>query len=272
MGASGGIQGVQYLFNVAPSDGTYIGTSNAGPIAEQKMGMLKVNYDVGKFRWVGSLTTGDTVCAVWRESPIKSLDDARSQDVPMASTGATSAPTRATLMVANLLGVRFRPVPGYDGGTSLLAIERQEVEGSCTTLGSLRTTRPDWIRNGQLRVLVQVSMTKDPEFPEAPRLYDLLTDDEHKKMLEFLLAPYEFNNPIILPPGTGDDALAAWRKAFQAAVTDEQYLAEAATRLQKITPRSGEEVESLVSKMLATPQRTVDLVKAATDIKAQKSR
>lgn len=272
MGASGGIQGVQYLYNLALSDGSYIGTSNAGPIAEPMMGQVRVNYDIGKFRWVGSLTTGDTVCAVWHGSAIKSLDDARTRDVPMASTGATSAPTRATLMTAHLLGVRFRPVPGYDGGTSLLAIERQEVEGSCTTLGSLRTTRPDWIKNGQLRLLVQVSMNKDPEFPDTPRLYDLISNDEHKQMLDFLLAPYEFNNPLILPPGTKDDAVAAWRTAFEKAMQDKDYLAEAASRLQKIAPKSGPEVEGLVRQMLSTPERIIDLVKNATDIGLTRSR
>lgn len=272
MGASGGIQGVQYLYNVAPSDGSYIGTTNAGPIAEPMMGHVRVNYDVGKFRWIGSLTTGDTVCAVWHGSTIRSLDDARNRDVPMASTGATSAPTRATLMTAHLLGVRFRPVPGYDGGTSLLAIERQEVEGSCTTLGSLRTTRPDWIKNGQLRLLVQVSMNKDPEFPDTPRLYDLIENEEHKRMLDFLLAPYEFNNPIMLPPGAKDDAVGVWRTAFDKSMQDKQYLAEASSRLQKITPKSGAEVEKLVQQMLSTPDKIIDLVKKATDIGITRNR
>lgn len=266
MGASGGIQGVQYLYNIAPPDGTYVGTTNAGPIAEPMMGQVRVSYEVGKFKWVGSLTTGDTVCAVWHGSEIKSLDDARARDVPMASTGATSAPTRATLMTAHLLGVRFRPVPGYDGGTSLLAIERGEVEGSCTTLGSLRTTRPDWIKNRQLRLLVQVSMNKDPEFPDTPRLSDLISNEEHRQMLEFLLAPYEFNNPIMLPPGTRDDVVAVWRTAFDKAVQDQQYLADAASRLQKITPKNGPEVDALVRQMLATPEQIIERVKQATDI------
>ena len=61
MGASGGLQGVQYLYNVAAGDGTFIGTTNAGPVSEPLMGQVKVNYDIAKFKWVGSLTTGDTV-------------------------------------------------------------------------------------------------------------------------------------------------------------------------------------------------------------------
>ena len=267
MGASGGLQGVQYLYNVAAGDGTFIGTTNAGPVSEPLMGQVKVNYDVARFRWIGSLTTGDTVCAVWHQSSIKTIDDARKRDVPMASTGATSAPTRATLMAAYLLGAHFKPIPGYDGGTSLLAIERREVDGSCTTLGSLRTTRPDWIANRQLRILVQVSMTKDPEFPDVPRLVDLIANEEHKQMLEFMLIPYEFNNPLMLPPGASDEALKVWRTAFSKAVRDPDYLADAGKRLQKITPKSGDEVEALVNKMLTTPPAIIKRVIETTDIK-----
>jgi tripartite-type tricarboxylate transporter receptor subunit TctC len=266
MGASGGIQGVQYMGSVAPRDGTYIGTTNAGPIAEPMMGQVKVTYNVADFRWIGSLTQGDTVCAVWHGSSIRTIYDARRRDVPMASTGATSAPTRATLMTAHVLGLRFKPIPGYDGGTALLAIERGEVEGSCTTLGSLRTTRPEWVKNGQLRLLVQVSMTKDRDFADVPRLMDLISDERQKQMLEFLLLPYEFNNPLMLPPGAPDDALAVWRKAFQEAVADEAYLAEASARLQKISPHSGKDVEALVARMLATPPDIIEGVKQVTDI------
>ena len=266
MGASGGIQGVQYLGSVAPRDGAYIGTTNAGPIVEPMMGQVKVTYKVADFRWIGSLTRGDTVCAVWGQSPIRSIQDARERDVPMASTGATSAPTRATLLTAHLLGVKFRPIPGYDGGTALLALERGEVEGTCTTLGSLRTTRPEWVRAGQLRLLVQVSLTKDPAFESVPRLMDMLSDHNEKRMLQFLQSPYEFNNPLMLPPGAPDEALTLWRSVFQKAVADEGYLADAAARLQNIAPRTGPEVEALVAQMLATPQDVIERVKLITDI------
>lgn len=257
MGASGGLQGVQYFYTLAAKDGSSVATTNAGSISEPLMGRVKVTYDVRKFNWIGSLTRGDTVCAVWHGSGLKTIDDARSRDVPMSATGATSAPMRSTLAVANLLGVRFRPVAGYDGGTSLLAIERGEVEGTCTTLGSLRTTRPEWIRDGTLRLLVNVSMSVDPEFPKVPRLIDLLDSEEDRRVLEFVMLPYEFNNPLILPPGTPADAITAWRKAFQMAVQDPDYLAQAASRLQTILPRSGPEVEALVTRMYATPEKII---------------
>ncbi len=266
MGASGGLQGVQYLYNVAAQDGSALGTTNAGPISEPLMGQIRVNYDIAKFRWAGSITRGDTVCALRKGAAAQTLDDVRRIETPMAATGATSAPTRTALLMNALIGAKFKPAPGYDGGTSLLAVERGEVDGLCTTLGSLRTTRPQWLENGSLRVVVQVSLTADPQFPQAPRAIDLVSSDEPRKMLEWFQAPYEFNNPVFLPPGASDEALQAWRAAFDAAVRDPDYRAEAAARLQRVLPHTGAEVAALVTQFLATPRDIVERVVAATDL------
>ena len=270
MGASGGLQGVQYLFNVAAKDGTAIGTTNAGPISEPLMGQIKVNYDLKQFKWVGSLTRGDTVCAVWHGSQAKSLEDARVREFAMSATGATSAPTRSALLMNALLHTRFKPVPGYDGGSALLAIERQEVDGTCTTLGSLRTTRPEWLKSGQLQVLLQVAMDTDPEFPDAPGVADLVTDPQQRKMLEWFLIPYEFNNPIILPPGVNSDVITIYRTAFDKAVRDPQYLLDAKRLSQRIVPHTGAEVEDLVGRLLGADPETIRRVIEATDLKSAK--
>ena len=188
----------------------------------------------------------------------------------MSSTGATSAPTRSALLMNHLLGTKFKPVPGYDGGTSLLAIERGEVDGTCTTLGSLRTTRPEWIREGSLRLLLQVALEKDPEFPHIPGVADLVKDADQRKLLEWFLIPYEFNNPLFLPPGSPDDVLAVYRRAFEAAVSDPEYLKQAALLLQKVRPHSGLEVEALIGQLLDADSKTIRGVVEATDLKIKK--
>ena len=55
-------------------------TTNAVRISEPLIGQIKVNYDLKQFKWVGSLTRGDTVCAVWHASQARSLEDARLHD------------------------------------------------------------------------------------------------------------------------------------------------------------------------------------------------
>ncbi|MGE5539023.1 MAG: Bug family tripartite tricarboxylate transporter substrate binding protein [Gemmatimonas sp.] len=265
MPGAGGVQAVAYLYNIAPKDGTAIGTTNAGPVSEPLIGGKQLNYDLRKLRWIGSLVKGDTVCAMWHESPVKSLDDALKREVTISATGATSAPTRTALLLDAILHTKFRPIAGYDGGSSLLALERGEVDGTCMTLGSLKTTRPQWLSEKKLVPIVQVALDPIPEYPDVPRAFDLATNADDKAALEFLMLPYEFGNPYYLPAEASDDALATYRRAFDAAMKDPAYLADSEKRRQTPQPRTGAEVEKLVARLFATAQPIIDRTIKATD-------
>lgn len=260
----GGVQGVQRLFNVASKDGTSIGTTPAGPIKEPLMGSGQVNYDLRQFGWIGSLTNEDTVCLVWHTSSIKTLDDARKHEVPISATGAASNSTIGPLLLNDLLGTRFKPISGYDGGTSMLAIERGEVDGRCTTLNSLRTAQPHWLEKNLIRVLLVVSSVDDPKYASVPRARELLKSDADRDAFDFFQAPDGIQNPYMLPPNTPPDILALYRKAFDATVKDPDYLAEAEKRRQNVAPQNGEFVQKTIASMYATPPAVIERVKKAT--------
>jgi tripartite-type tricarboxylate transporter receptor subunit TctC len=265
MPGGGGIQAVQTLYNVAPGDGTALGSTPPGPIKEPFLGTVgAVNYDLRKFHWIGNLASSITACSVWHASPVKSLEDAKTQTVTIASTGSQSSPTTNSLFVNSLLGTKFNPIAGYDGGTSLLAIERGEADGTCVSLGSLRTTRPDWLRDGKLRVIIQVSSAKDPDFPDSPRLSDFLKTDADRQALDFFSAPDDIQYPYMLPPGASAEIVTLYRKAFDAAVREPTYLAEAKQRRQEIVPHAGIEVQRIIAAMYETPKNVVDRVIQAT--------
>lgn len=265
MPGGGGAQAVQYLYNVAAKDGTAIGTTNAGPVSEPQLGGMKVNYDIGKFRWIGSLAKGNTVCAAWHSSSFKNLEDVKAREMTIASTGATSAPARAAWLMNALIGTKIKPISGYNGGTALLAIERGEVDGTCITLNSLLSTRPQWIRDNQLRLLFFVAMEQDKGYEQVPLALNEIKSPEDRLALEFYLLPYEFNNPFMLPPGVSDDVLNVYRQAFERAVKDPEYLAEAEKRGQPIKTENGQRVSEYVEKMLTMPQAIIDRTKAAID-------
>jgi tripartite-type tricarboxylate transporter receptor subunit TctC len=265
MPGGGGIQAVQTLYNVAPGDGTALGSTPPGPIKEPFLGTIgAVNYDLRKFHWVGNLASSITACSVWHRSPVKTLDDAKARTVTIASTGAQSSPTTNALFVNSLLGTKFNPISGYDGGTSLLAIERGEADGTCVSLGSLRTTRPDWLREGKIRVIIQVSSAKDPAFPDAPRVSDFLKTDADRQALDFFTAPDNIQYPYMLPPGASAPMVELYRKAFDAAVKDPTYLAEAKQRRQEIVAHTGADVQKIIAGMYATPKSVIDRVIQAT--------
>lgn len=265
MPGGGGAQAVQYLYNIAPRDGTAIGTTNAGPVSEPQLGGMKANYDIGKFRWVGSLAKGNTVCAAWHTTSFKTIEDVRAREMIIASTGATSAPARTAWLMNTVIGTKMKPVSGYTGGTALLAIERGEVDGTCTTLNSLLSTRPQWIRDGQLRLLFFVAMKQDKGYEQVPLALNEIKSADDRLALEFYLLPYEFNNPLMLPPDVSDDILNAYRQAFERAVADREYLIEAEKRGQPVGAESGRRVSEYVERMLTMPQSIIDRTKSAID-------
>jgi tripartite-type tricarboxylate transporter receptor subunit TctC len=265
MPGAGGAQAVQYLYNVAPRDGSAIGSTNAGPIAQPFLETSPITYELNKMHWIGSLARGNTVCAVWHTVDVKSLADARKKVVTVASTGARSAPTRSALLMNSFMGTQFKPISGYTGGTSLLALERGEVDATCTTLNSLRTTRPQWLAEGKLRILVHVAMEVDDEYKDVPRAIDFVENPLDKAALDFFLLPYEFNNPYYLPPGVPAESVVSWRKAFDETMKDPAYAAETKKRLQEVEPKSGEAVEKLVQQMYATPLDVVKRTISASD-------
>jgi tripartite-type tricarboxylate transporter receptor subunit TctC len=267
MPGGGGIQAVQYLYNVAPHDGTAFGTTPPGPLKEPFLGVTgKVNYDLRKFHWIGNLTTSITACSVWHDSPAKTIQDAMKREVTIAGTGAQSAPTTTALFLNHLIGTKFNPISGYTGGTSLLAMERGEVDGTCVSVGSLRTTRPNWFAEKKIRVLVLVSTLTDPGLPSVPRVADFLKTDADRQELTFFAAPDQIQYPYMLPPGVSGEVIAAYQRAFDAAVKDPAYLADAKKRRQDIEANDGAHVQSVIASMYGTPKSIVDRVVCATTV------
>ena len=262
----GGVQGVQRLYNVMPHDGTAIATTPAGPIKEPLMGNSEVNYDLRKFKWIGSLTKEDTMCLVWNTSPVKTLDDAKKREVTLSATGTASNSTLGPYLMNDLLKTKFKPISGYDGGTSMLAVERGEVDGRCTTLSTVRTSQPRWISEKLVRGLIALSNIRDVAFPDTPRLIDLLKNDSERQALTFFQAPDEIQDPFFLPPQTPDDIVSVYRGAFVATMHDRDYLADADKRHQALVPRPGEEVQATIEAMYATPPAVIERVKRATAI------
>ena len=67
----------------------------------------------------------------------------------------------------------------------------------------------------------------------------------------------------IAPPGTPADRIEILRKAFDQAVKDPEFLADAERMRIAIAPLSGEKVQELVTKLYATPKDVVVEAKRA---------
>jgi hypothetical protein len=153
-------------------------------------------------------------------------------------------------------------IAGYDPGAGLnLALESREVEGICgLSWSTLKASRPDWIREQKLNVILQMAFDKLPELADVPSALDLVSDATHRQILELILIRQEMGRPYVAPPGVPADRVAALRAAFDATMKDAEFLAEAQRLQLEIDPLTGAQVAALLAKAYGAPR---DVVKRA---------
>ncbi len=260
MAGAGGIEAAQHTYNIASRDGLSIGLLGPGPIGHPFLSPQKVNYDLLKFNWIGSITAGATSCFVNRSTPILNLEDAQKKEVSISVTGIDSGGSRVARLINGLIGTKFKTIAGYNGtADTMLAVERVETDGSCLSFGSLRTSGA--LDRGFLRILIQATVgEKEQGFENVPSLLDLVKTDADRQAITLLLTPYEIQNIFMLPPDVPQPMVELWRKAFDQAIRDPAYLKEAERLQQQIAPHTGAEVAEMIQKMASTPATVRDRV------------
>jgi tripartite-type tricarboxylate transporter receptor subunit TctC len=242
-----------YVYNVAPKDGTTLATADQSLAVAQVMGE-KLQFDVTKFNFIGNPSSENNTTVAWHTSPVKTIEDAKKQEVPVGATGGSTSSQYPRAMNA-VLGTKFKVILGYPGGNDInLAMERGEVSGrGSNSWASWKATRPDWLKEKKINILVQIGLTKAPDLPDVPLLMDLASNPEDKAVLKLLSAPSAIGRPIFTTPGVPEDRVKALRAAFDATIKDPHFLDEAKKAGLEVDPVSGEEMQKIVNDIVATP-------------------
>ena len=79
-------------------------------------------------------------------------------------------PETTPLIYNALIGTKFKIVNGYNGTTDIaLAMERREVDGiGDWSWSSLKMSRPDWLKDQRVHILLQGALTKKSRIAERP--------------------------------------------------------------------------------------------------------
>jgi hypothetical protein len=175
-------------------------------------------------------------------------------------------------MLNNMTGSKIRLVSGYPGTREItLAIEKGEVKGLCGfSWSSLQAQRPDWLKSGFIRVIVQEHDKGHPDITKmgVPLAVDFARTPENRRVMELIYSSETFGRPYMMSPGVPADRVAALRKAFMETLRDPELLAEARRIGLVIDPISGEELQALAEKLFATPVAIVEQAKQALIYKA----
>jgi tripartite-type tricarboxylate transporter receptor subunit TctC len=243
-----------YVYNVAPKDGTTLATGDQSLAVAQVMGE-KLQFDVTKFNFIGNPSAENNTTVTWHTSPVKTIEDAKKQEVPVGATGGSTSSQYPRAMNA-VLGTKFKVILGYPGGNDInLAMERGEVSGrGSNSWASWKATRPDWLKEKKINILVQIGLTKAPDLPDVPLLMDLATNPEDKAVLKLLSSPSAIGRPIFTTPGVPEDRVKALRAAFDATIKDPHFIEEAKKAGLEVDAVSGEELQKIVNDIVATPE------------------
>ncbi len=261
MPGASGIKAANWLYAVAPKDGSVIGTFNKSMPFYEVTATANANYRSNLFNWIGSSTWSNNLVVVTARTGVKTIEDAKQRVITMGSIGAGGTMSTYPLMLNNTIGTRFKLVQGYAGGQMVdLAMERGEVDGRGSyTWADLKARRADWLKQGKLNVLVQFGLEREHDLPDAPVPAELARDDRERAAFSFISADIAVGKPFVLPPGVPRDRIDALRKAFDETMRDPAYLADARSVEAEVKPTSGEKLRAVVAAIIATPPDILDL-------------
>jgi len=262
MPGAGSRTAATWVYGLAPRDGTVLATADQSLALQQAAGDQRIQFDTTKFIYIGNPNIENNTTATWHASGIKTIDDAKRREVTMGATGGSTSSQYPKAMNA-LLGTRFKIILGYPGGNDInLAMERGEVDGrGSNSWSSWKTTRPHWIAEKKINILVQIGLAKAPDLPDVPLLMDLAANDQDRLLLRILSASTHIGRPIFTTPDAPPERIEALRKAFDAMISDPAFLEQAKRENFDIDAASGEALQKLVAEMVTIPKEQVERLK-----------
>jgi hypothetical protein len=260
MEGAGSVRASNYVYSVAPKDGTVIAAVNQNMPMYQMLGGAGAHFNAAEINWLGSMAYSNGTLYTWHQSGIKTLADAKSRDVILGGAGTTSDSYIYPTLVNGLLGTRFKVINGYAGTKEIhLALERGEVMGrGGNTWASLTSSNQDWVEQKKIYLLVQIGFKSEPEITQVPLLIDLVKTPEEKQIVTVVTLPTALGYTNWLAPEVPAGRMKLLREAYDATMKDKAFLEEAGKHAMMIRPQTGAEIEVLIKQAAAAPKPVLE--------------
>jgi tripartite-type tricarboxylate transporter receptor subunit TctC len=249
MPGAGSLRAANYVWEVAPKDGTALGLITQTVALEEALGTPGVRYKAAEFNWVGRVTSNVEVSLASAKSPVKNIEDLKRIEMTTAGSGPGLASVVYPTVLNHVIGTKFKIISGYAGSNeSLLALERGEVEGALTSLNSLKTTQKDWVDSKKVNLLVQFGDKRHVDLPDVPAVVELGKTEEDKQVLALYASGAVVGRAILAPPNMPPARLKALQDGFQAMLKDPEFLAEIEKNKIEFDPASGDAIKKVVAE------------------------
>jgi len=269
---AGSLSLANYLYNVAPKDGTEIAIVGRGvavdPLLDGK-GSSSM-FDATKFTWLGSMNNEVSGFYIRQPGPAATLAEILGgKSLEVGATGAGGDQQVFTAALNSLLGTKLKSIGGYPGTNEiLLAVERGELDGIVGySWGVARSGHKGLLDSGKLKIVLQLALARHKELPTIPLVTEFVTNPDDKKVLELIFSRQSMGRPLVAPPGLDTRVARVLRDAFAAAMNDPELLAESARTGLEINFVGGDEVQALVGALYQSPPAVVARAQAIASAK-----
>lgn len=262
MPGAGGVIASNYLYGVAPRDGTTLEIITSSFANEQLFGNTQIKYDARKFPAIGRLLDTTSVLFFWHQSQVKTLQDVLTKPATVAISTVNEIPAFRVRAMNAFLGATLKMVPGYPSAQDyVLAVERGETDGGTSTFIGLSQLFSGYLREGKLYIPVQFAAERARDLPDVPTVVELAKDEQTRDVFRQLVSNDGIGRALFTTPGLAPEKLRQLRSAFQDMLTDAAFLADAAQSQLPLAPKAGDELQRLVSDVLDVSPETLARVK-----------
>jgi len=253
----------QYMYNVAPQDGSTIATLGQNLPMAQLLEPDKVKFHTEQFNWIGNVSQDNNVTVAWHTAGIASFQDVQKKELIIGAQGLNSTSAQYPLAMNNILGAKFRIISGFSGTqTIILAMERGEVAGlGSNSWATWKAQHADWVTGKQIVPLVQIGLKRANDLPNVPLLAELARNPAEKQVFDMLSSGVVVGRPILTTPNVPADRVAVLRAAFDETMKDPKYLADAKKSKIDVEPVSGQDLQAYVEKLVGASPDAVKLLK-----------
>ena len=266
MPGAAGLVMASHIASGAPQDGTVIGLGPGATGTAALFGSGGARYDARKFSWIGSMTSDVAISIAWHTAPVKTAKDLFTTELITGGAGATDQSVMYPVALSNILGMKFKVITGYGGSKDTsLAMERGETFGiGAINFSSVQASKPDWLSEKKVNVLLQLSLTRHPKLPDVPTVIELTRTDDERELLRLIVAQSSMARAIYGPPNIPPERLQLLRTAFDMMMKDPDFLAEAEKLKMEINqPMAGEKMSELVNRLYAAKPELITKAREA---------
>lgn len=261
---AGGLIALNYVYKVAPQDGSVMQVASEINLNNQLLGTEGVEYDFARFQWLGSTQEATVTCYARTDAGVTSLKDLIGRKEPLI-VGATEKGSNTydfPAVLSQLVKANIKIVPGYPGTSQIrLAMESGEVQGHCVPWEAIKPTIGDWLQKGFVKPFVQQAPQRHPDLKDVGLAEEVVASADDKQILRLVTISGAISKPFSVGPGVPADRVLALRHAFNQTMKDPAFLEDAQKGKIDLSPKSGPRVQQLIEQALKSDPRVVARLK-----------